>query len=385
MKLLTREECIELVENYPSVFFCKKEIVEQFEVETYSYRICDYKLMKETDSFEMRGICFVKNVDGVWQRNLLLTKFFNLDENEDNRLKLLQTKQIVSVQEKLDGSLISFVKFPDGSIKAKSKTSFYSEQARAANMIYLVDNNIKKFVDNMLNVDIVPIFELIGFQNQIVVQYDSPYSLVLTQTRDNKTGKYMENFESLIDLYDIKVSKFYTKSIFELLRDKGMNTSEEGWIVKFSDGSFVKIKTNWYAELHKTISPNSFNESSIIHMILDNTIDDIKPNLTVTKMNYLKQIEEIVIFRFNRIYNGVSDLIDIFFKEYEGNSKSFSLVYSANGINPNEYFPLVMKIVKDPLYMASSNTVISSSVSGHIKYKTRTLERAKDFLNFLNK
>ena len=164
-----------------------------------------------------------------------------------------------------------------------------------------------------------------------------------------------------------------------------MNKSEEGWIVKFSDGSFVKIKTNWYAELHKTISPNSFNESSIIHMILDNTIDDIKPNLTVTKMNYLKQIEEIVIFRFNRIYNGVSDLIDIFFKEYEGNSKSFSLVYSANGINPNEYFPLVMKIVKDPLYMASSNTVISSSVSGHIKYKTRTLERAKDFLNFLNK
>ena len=112
----TREECKALVGDY---FNCVERNINGYDVEIYCYGIgCTYKEFKDNDAHELRGLTFVNN-NGVWERHIALNKFFNVNENEDWSFDKLKDKKIVNVQEKSDGSMITFVGFPDGSIRAK--------------------------------------------------------------------------------------------------------------------------------------------------------------------------------------------------------------------------------------------------------------------------
>lgn len=76
--LPTREECQELVKN-TEVFYCTKRNVNGFEVELYDYRLASFGDFVNNNAFELRGLCFVNN-NGTWERNILMNKFFNMNE-----------------------------------------------------------------------------------------------------------------------------------------------------------------------------------------------------------------------------------------------------------------------------------------------------------------
>ena len=41
------------------------------------------------NNFELRGLCFVEQSDGTWKRNILMNKFFNINQcSSDNILEI---------------------------------------------------------------------------------------------------------------------------------------------------------------------------------------------------------------------------------------------------------------------------------------------------------
>lgn len=99
--LPTREECQEIVKN-SEAFYCINTIVQGFEVEVYNYRLASLDNFKEYNAFELRGLCFVKQPTGTWERNILLNKFFNLNEvgpSSKTFLIELETGETIEVSE----------------------------------------------------------------------------------------------------------------------------------------------------------------------------------------------------------------------------------------------------------------------------------------------
>ena len=174
--ILTYKQATNIVENSNGVFTETKHSIDGFNVSIFNYRLATYENFinpindLSLNGLELRGLTFIFNKDGsLFKRYLLMEKFFNINENKGTQLTDLNKLKIKSVYNKEDGSVISFVKLPNGKVVAKSKASFDSYQANKANFIYNNDNDIKSFVNDMLNSEIVPIFEYVSPFNKIVI------------------------------------------------------------------------------------------------------------------------------------------------------------------------------------------------------------------------
>ena len=172
-------------------------------------------------------------------------------------LEDIQDKGIVRIQEKRDGSMISFVKFPNGVVKAKSKMSFESPQALAADAFYRSDkqsqyNGIAQLVDYCLDKGLVPVFEYTSPFNQIVLNYNDS-ELRLLQVREADTGRYLTSIEVhfLCKNLNVKIAdEFDTMTWDELLEKQLTEENIEGWIVTLEDSQIIKVKTDWYFQMH---------------------------------------------------------------------------------------------------------------------------------------
>lgn len=195
--LPTREQCQEIVKN-SETFYCTETEVQGFKVEMYDYRLASFTDFEDNNAYELRGLTFIYNPEtSTWERNILMNKFFNINQTVNWMYDDVKDKQIVRVQDKLDGSIISFVKFPNGKVLAKSKMSFTSEQAKMAQEVYDNSEKLREFIHKCVNLNKTPIFEMIGFSNQIVLEYDKD-ELILLQIRCNVTGKYEDLYSNTI-------------------------------------------------------------------------------------------------------------------------------------------------------------------------------------------
>ncbi len=91
-------------------------------------------------------------------------------------------------------SVISFIKFPNGSFVAKSKMSFESEHAKLAQDIFNSNPKIDGLVKRLNAEGLVGIFEICSPFLQIVLPYNET-ELKLIQVRNNETGVYLNNNE----------------------------------------------------------------------------------------------------------------------------------------------------------------------------------------------
>lgn len=196
MGLPTLNQCLEICEKNKS-FKCKKETIEGYEVYIFNYFLASYNdfVMPfegcEVDARELRGLTFV--IDGDKEICFpFIHKFFNINENPSTLESKIADIGIRSVLTKYDGSAISFIKFPNGVVRAKTKYSFVSEQAKTAQALYESDENIRNMVEELIQLGLHPLFEYTSFRNKIVIQYDKS-ELILLQVRDND-GKYIKLF-----------------------------------------------------------------------------------------------------------------------------------------------------------------------------------------------
>ena len=380
--LLTREEALKITEQ-SEVFYVTKSKVEEFNVEMYDYRLASYNDFVNNKAFEMRGLTFVYNDESKeWERNLALTKFFNINQTEDWMYDDVKHKKIVSLANKLDGSMITFVKFPNNKILAKSKMSFISPQAEFAQEIYNKNQNYKDFLNFTFDNKLTAIFELVSPHNQVVLSYDETELNLLQVRKENGSYYSMDELKKVGLLYSIKIALPFdldNHSLDVLLLLKQTEKDIEGWVITFEDGQMAKVKTEWYLSLHGLISSDVMRENLVIKTILDENIDDVLAELKEgsEKRNYVENMVKCVTHYFSHNVKRILDLREKYFNEFNEDRKRFSLAHSKE-----DCFSVVMRSLNfegDEL-----EKFVEKQLKETILKKTNSLNDAKKFIKSID-
>jgi len=421
--LPTREECQELVKN-SEVFYCIKKIIDSVEVELYDYRLASFGDFVNNKAFELRGLCFVNN-NGTWERNILLNKFFNLNESSINYYKLkklsndelvfdgpetdrfyisatpnlaklykkekyvkmswmledIKDKKIIRVQEKLDGSVISFIKI-NNKFYAKSKMSFDSEQAQLAQQIFDNSPGIQSMVKTIFSDGCTPIFELVSPFNQIVLPYNET-KLKLIQIRNNKTGEYLnkDTVKSYLDLNNInhlcaedyEINNYTFENLLEL-QEKEQNI--EGWVITLEDGQMLKIKTSWYFAAHHLTTENITRENLLLELVLEDKLDDVLSVVQGEKKKYLEEMTEKIQHYFNHQVIEYKKLRGLYFNKFNEDRKEFATKYKNH-----ELFGAVMKTLNTSF--RDIEETAKNAVKTYMLKKYNSLTAARELLKTL--
>ncbi len=175
-------------------------------------------------------------------------KFFNYGEAQSQGFTIPDLP--FETFEKMDGSLI-IIFFHNGRWKCATKGSLSSDQAKwAEKWLY---SNIK--TDNM-NPLFTWLAEAIYPNNRIVVDYKEREELVLLGAYHDTAGeKSWDSFEQPNSLGWNIVPRHKYKQISELLeKAKTLTSNEEGFVLRFSDGTRIKIKGDEYCRIHRLVS-----------------------------------------------------------------------------------------------------------------------------------
>jgi RNA ligase len=352
-RLLTYNEALALTQGKDAPFYESKLVVNGYNVSIFNYRLAQYSDF--IDNEEMRGLTFVFNSDGsLFKRYLLLHKFFNLNQVEETQYSLIKDLKIKSIHNKEDGSIASFIKLPNGDVIGKSKMSFESEQALGMNRLYNSNSDLKRFIDWSLDNDLVAIFEYVAPTNRIVLKY-SDEELILLRLRDNKTGEYLDLSDYSDKIGSIKVAPSDVGTLDELVELSHSVEDKEGWIIEFTNGLFIKIKTSWYVSLHGLLTDDLYREHVLVKYILDEKIDDILGQIPENEFESHERINKIISVVKNSISEKVNDILksyDLFLeggvgKNWEGElrlqlmRKTFALKY-----HKDKNFAYVMSLSK---------------------------------------
>ena len=353
--LLSYNEALALTVGKDAPFYESKLFVDNFSVSIFNYRLAMYSDFIDNKAFEMRGLTFIFNEDGsLFKRYLLLHKFFNLNQVPESQYSLVSNYVIKSIHNKEDGSVASFIRLPNGNIVGKSKMSFESEQALGMNRLYNSNSDLKRFVDWSLDNDLVAVFEYVAPTNRIVLKY-SDEELILLRLRDNKTGKYLDLSKYSDKIGSIKVAPSDVGTLDELVELSHSVEDKEGWIIEFTNGLFIKIKTSWYCELHGLLTDDLYREHILVNYILDEKIDDVLGQIPETEVEAHERIDKIINVVKHSVAEKVTDILksyDLFLeggfgKDWEGElrlqlmRKTFALKY-----RKDKNFAYVMSLSK---------------------------------------
>lgn len=355
--LPTYDDCLELCRYDNSPFYESIEYIDGYKISIFNYRLALYEdfknppISKDIDAFELRGLTFVFNKDGsLYNRYILLNKFFNINQTEDSLYDNVKDLKIDSVFNKEDGSLATFIKLPNNRIVGKTKMGFNNIMSVNINNIYSENEDIKKLVDFSLDNNIIPIFEYVSPFNKIVLDYDET-DLVLLKLRNNLTGEYL-NIDDYPE-YNISRAERFNYSLDEMLELAQTRKDIEGWIVSFENGFMLKIKTKWYFDQHHLLTEEISLENRIIKFILDETIDDVISKIdSIEVVSYLNDITKLIRLYISYLENSIKESFDKF-KSLNISRKEY--VLTTDDINRN--FVLAM-IDREELLLLTESEII---------------------------
>jgi RNA ligase len=365
--LPTYEEALAITEA-SEAFYIQRGEVSGFEYAMFNYRLATCEDFKEHNAYELRGLTFIKDGE-KWVRYPMLTKFFNLNQCECTQYGSVKDKDIVSVENKEDGSLISLILLPNGRIKAKTKMSFDNEQTKIVETI-LITRKVRSTIEKYS--EFTFLFELVSPRNKIVLPYHVT-ELRLLQVRETLTGVYRDDLvEEFAKKMEVKHAEKFQHTLDELIKMREVIEDIEGWVVKFRDGQMIKIKTEWYIAAHGLMEDIS-QEHKIIEMILNETIDDVLGELDEGSEEKLRieEIIELIDGYFNHRVNEVIAMRDKYFTEFGEDRKAFAMKFSKE-----KDFGVVMKNLKDA-------DGIENSVKERILQETLRLEKARNLIDTL--
>lgn len=370
--LPTYDEAKEMVNSRGELIFYENvSYIDGYKVSMFNYRLAQYSdflepvIGKNYKAHELRGLTFVFNLDGsLFKRYLLFNKFFNLNQVTESMYDVVKDKKIMSVYNKDDGSLISFIKLPNGRILSKTKMSIDNEQVGYVNS--LLTREITEFVSECFEKDLVTMWEYVSFKNKIVLSYDDS-NLILLKVRNNKTGEYLDVEEFKGRGFDI-VEKVNFTDLNSISTWSNTAKDVEGVVVTFEDEFMVKIKTQWYLDRHHLLTEETNREDYIIKMILEETIDDVKGQLDSKidkeRLLWIENIENVVI---NFIKEKKKEL-ELLLTNFDGNIKDFAIKYKKD-----KNFSMAMNVIR-----AKSDTY--AVVKKLILKSTNRLLEAKTFI-----
>src|SRR5215469_15334161 len=224
---------------------------------------------------ECRGIKFDAKTGEIICRPY--HKFFNLGELGEFQPHAIDWRDAHHVLEKLDGSMIAPARVA-GKIRYMTRVSDRDVAAQAAEFATgHADIAYERFVSQMLDDGLTPIFEWCSRQQRIVIDYPED-RLVLTGLRGMHDGGYVP-FPEMAELAaqsgipvvsDIGSTLDNTSAFLALTH--GL-TESEGYVVRFGGGQMVKLKAEAYVMRHSALSDLA-SEKRIMKIVLGNLDDD---------------------------------------------------------------------------------------------------------------
>jgi T4 RnlA family RNA ligase len=354
------------------VFYESKSVVDGYSISTFNYRLAQFSDFEnpikdsELKGYEMRGITYVFNTDGsLFNRHILLDKFFNLNQVESSGYSVVKDFKIKSIYNKEDGSIASFVRLPNGKVLGKSKMSFESDQAIGITRVYNTNEEVKNFVDWTLDNGIDAVFEYVSPMNRIVLRYLKE-ELILLRLRDNKTGEYLDLNDYLDKIGSIRIAPSETGTLDELIERSKVEIDREGWVVLFDNGVMIKLKTEWYFLLHNLLTEDVTKENVLIGYILKDEIDDVIAQIPEDEKELHERIEKIISIVRKEVSKKIVDIN----KSYEnyltvGSRKEYAIQFRNKDIN----FGQVMQLVKADELKKLSREEILEIYESYEKYE----------------
>lgn len=242
---------------------------------------------------ECRGITFCSKTGDILARKY--HKFFNVGEREETLPHNIDLSKPHKVLDKLDGSMITPVLIND-------KIQWHTKMGATD-----VAQQVEEFVAKNPHYDTLArwqikcgntlIFEWCSRKQQIVLDYKED-QLVLTGARDLRTGEY-RSFKWLFDIgqsaailtVDAFGSADHINTFVEMTREE---KDTEGYVIRFDNGQMLKVKTEWYVQIHKA-KEKILQDRHVVGMILDNTLDDVKGFLSQEDLDSLNVFETKIV------------------------------------------------------------------------------------------
>ena len=239
---------------------------------------------------ECRGIIFDSKTGEILRRPF--HKFFNVNEREETQDHSVDLSRGHAILEKLDGSMISpFIvngQMIWGTKMGSTDVAKPVEEFVARNPEYV------RFAEEAIANEWTPIFEWCSRKQRIVLDYFDD-QLVLTAMRHMNTGSYAlhDNLVELGKAFAIPVVRAFEpqtdmKAFIEYVRDM---EDLEGFVVRFNDGHMIKLKCDWYVQIHKA-KEAILQDRNIVEIILDEKLDDVKAHLPAEDRDRLTQFED---------------------------------------------------------------------------------------------
>lgn len=287
---------------------------QDFQLDKKTYRIFNYRLASYTDflepsAIECRGVMFeVQNDEAICLAALPMEKFFNLNENP--LTTNLNLSEVVEIEEKADGSLMSTY-IHNGELRLKSKGSIFSQQALAAMEWLSKKPDFKKKLTDITNLGFTVNLEWCSPEHRIVLGYTEP-SLKILNVRNRYNGEYTYDwkYSNECSMYAVQSVKVDDPAAFVASISSMENI--EGYVIRLKSGQRVKIKTNWYLSLHRA-KDDINNPRRLFETILDEGIDDLR-SMFYTDDHVIKQIDQMQT-KIDHIYNHMVSLVENFYNE----------------------------------------------------------------------
>lgn len=256
---------------------------------------------------ECRGIKF--HPDGTIMARTL-HKFFNYGEKFETKFERVQWNKISHIETKLDGSMVH-PGYVDGTIVYMTKmgVTHISDLIQTWFDRYPeIEKTYRRFVQHCWALDLTPTFEFTSPANRIVVGYNET-NLTLLKIRHLHTGEYMDVVSMLNLAASFAIEAVYTEFTSDKLIAKDIEgvaalEEDEGIIAVFTDGSCLKVKSDWYVRLHRT-KDALYREKNVLKLIAEDQIDDLYPILDEATR---KQVQAYHTFVTDCVLEGCSQI-----------------------------------------------------------------------------
>ena len=238
----------------------------------------------------LRGTCFNKAGKII---RLCYHKFHNLNENPEYSEAAIAEKTAgkpYDIEQKLDGSMVAPIPMPDGGWKFGTRAGVTEVAAKAQAFYDSMEPNKKSYyrsyIQFCLQENYTPIFEYCARDQRIVIDYPEPM-LVLTGCRNNATGEYCilhksvgSEFPGYYAITQVADRLNNSSSLSEVAAYVKTLQNDEGIVMKYANGVFVKIKADEYVLKHRALDGLRF-EKDVAALVLQDQLDDVLPIVTV--------------------------------------------------------------------------------------------------------
>lgn len=273
------EKYIEGCDSFIKIDRGDHTVIDYVFMDQDTFRYDNNDLNSYKHRLECRGIVFCNKTGKIIRRPL--EKFFNIGEKEQTLSENIDWSRDHLVMTKLDGSMLSPMYLPQG-FRLGTRKGITNVSCWAENFMVHSSINYRGFMDLMESCDYSPVFEFFSKENMIVLDYGESFMKLLA-CRKKVTGEYM-SYQEMFDIASdygvpvvdqIKVNLNNPKSFLDSSR---LEKDCEGYIIRFEGQESVKVKNDWYVQIHHLVSGLN-KERNIIKLLLENGIDDILPLL----------------------------------------------------------------------------------------------------------